>query len=206
LARDVNHTNLYESPRPEVYRPHEQAPSRSMMLVARGRTSTHGVAAAIRSAVYQVDREQPVFRLQSVEAVVTNRQSGERATTKVLGFLAMIALVLAAIGTYGVMAYTAAQRVREIGIRLALGATRADVFRLQMKGGLILAVLGLAIGLPAAYGVTPLLRAIGSALDARDAAAYTGVALALFAVALVASIIPAWRAMRVDPSTVLRNE
>jgi len=206
MARDVYHNNLYDPPRAEIYRPHEQAPSRQMMVVARGRNGTNGVAAALRSAVTQVDRDQPIFRLQSVEALISTRQSGELATTKVLGFLAAIALILAAIGTYGVMAYTAAQRVREIGIRLALGATQSDVFRMQLRAGLTLGTLGMVIGLPAAYAVTPVLRAIGSAIDPRDAAAYSGVAVALFVVALCASIVPAWRAMRVDPCTVLRND
>ena len=177
-----------------------------MTLIARGRAGAETAVGALRSAVGQVDREQPLFRMQSVEALLFNRSAGERATTEVLGLLAAVALALAAVGAYGVMAYTAAQRVREIGIRLALGATQQDVFRMVLGGGFLLAAIGVAIGLPAAYGVTPLLRAVDDTLDAGDGLAYTGVALVLFAVALGASAVPAWRVMRVDPASVLRNE
>jgi putative ABC transport system permease protein len=206
LARDVRHTSPINAPRPEVYRPHRQTATRNMMLVARGRGGAQTAAGALRSAVGQVDREQPLFRFQSVEALLFNRSAGQRATTEVLGLLAAVALALAAVGAYGVMAYTAAQRVREIGIRLALGATQQDVFRMVLGGGFLLAAIGVGIGLPAAYGVTPLLRAVDSGVDAADGLAYIVVALVLFAVALGASAVPAWRVMRVDPASVLRNE
>jgi ABC-type antimicrobial peptide transport system permease subunit len=134
------------------------------------------------------------------------RSSGARATTKVLGGLAFIALILAAIGTYSVMAYTAAQRIREIGIRVALGASSKSVFSMVLKAGLTLAAIGLAIGLPAAYGVTPLLRMTTEGLQPQEAAVYAGVAALLFMVTLAASVAPAFRAMRVDPACVLRSE
>lgn len=206
LARDVRHSSVDDPPRPEIYRPHAQTSARILMVVARGRGGAQSAAGAIRSAVWQVDREQPIFHLQSLDSWLYERLAGERATAKVLGFLGVIALILAAVGTYGVMAYTAAQRVREIGIRLALGASQTDVFRMVLGGGLTLAAIGLAIGLPAAYGVTPLLRAINSGMDARDSSTYAGAAAVLFAAALAACALPAWRAMRTDPARVLRNE
>jgi predicted lysophospholipase L1 biosynthesis ABC-type transport system permease subunit len=206
VAADVRHTALLDPPRPELYRPHAQNGAPIMMLVARGRTAGASAAGALRSAVAQVDRDQPLFRLQSLEALLLNRGAGERATTQVLGFLSVIALVLAAVGTYGVMAYTAAQRVREIGIRLALGASQRDVFSMVLRSGVTLGLLGLIIGVPGAYGVTPLLRAVGAGLDPADGLAYTSVAVLLFGVAVVACVIPAWRATRIDPATVLRNE
>jgi putative ABC transport system permease protein len=205
-VRDVRHTNITDSPRPEVYRPHAQVPRPIMMLVTRSRGSLQGSADAIRSAVRQVDTEQPVFRLQSMEAHLFNRGAGERATTQVLGGLAIVALILAAVGTYGVMAYTAATRMREIGIRLAIGATQKDVFGMVLRSGVGLALLGLLIGLPAAWAVTPVLRALSAGMDAQDTAAYSAVALLLFVVALGACAVPAWRAMRVDPARVLRDE
>jgi putative ABC transport system permease protein len=206
LARDVRHTNLTDPPRPEVYRPLAQTGPRSMILLARGRSGLQSVTGALRSAVWQVDRDQPLFRLQSVEAWLYTRNSGGRATANVLGMLAAVALILAALGTYGVMAYAAAQRMREIGIRLALGATREQVFRMMLGAGLTLAAVGVVVGLPAAYGVAPLLQAIDSGVDAGDGATYIGVAALLFTVALGASIVPAWRAMRVAPASVLRDE
>jgi putative ABC transport system permease protein len=205
LARDVrHHVSIEEPPRPEVYRPHAQAPRPIMMLVARG--PLQGSAEAIRSAIRQVDREQPVFSLQSMDAFLSSRAAGERATTQVLGGLAFIALILAAVGTYGVMAYTAATRIREIGIRLAIGATQRAVFGLVLRSGLMLALLGIGIGLPVAWSVTPVLRSLSWGLDSHDGAAYSGVALLLFAVALAACVLPAWKATRVDPIRVLRND
>ena len=157
-----------------------------MTLIARGRAGAETAVGALRSAVGQVDREQPLFRMQSVEALLFNRSAGQRATTEVLG-------LPAAAGAYGVMAYTAAQRVREIGIRLALGATQREVFRMALGGGF----------LPAAFGVTPLLRAVDPGVDAGDGLACTVVAVVF---ALGASAVPAWRVMRVDPASVLRNQ
>ncbi|WP_321471596.1 ABC transporter permease [uncultured Paludibaculum sp.] len=206
VARDVRHEGINEPPRPEVYRPHAQAADRIMTLVARSRKAGQGAPGSMRSAVWQVDRDQPLFRLQTMEELLLTRNSGERATTKVLFGLAFIALVLAAVGTYGVMAYAAARRVREIGIRLALGASNQSVFRMVLKGGARQAGLGLLIGVPAAYAVTPLLRAASGALDPQDPRVYLGVAALLLVVALAASLAPARRAMRVDPALVLRGE
>lgn len=206
LANDVRHTSPLDPPRPEVYRPHQQVAANIMMLVARSRSGSISAAPALRSAVSRVDREQPLFRLESLESYLQNRGAGERATTEVLGIMAILALILAGVGTYGVMAYTAAQRVREIGIRLALGATEPQVFKMVLRGGVKLAAIGIAIGIPAAYAVTPVLRAIGSGLDPKDTLAYSGVAALLLVIALVACLVPAWRAMRVNPASVLRSE
>jgi predicted permease len=206
LVNDVRHISVLDPPRPEVYRPHRQVAAGIMMLVARSRTESQSAPGALRSAVWQVDRDQPLFRLQSLKAYLLLRGAGERATTEVLGIMAFLALLLAGVGTYGVMAYTAAQRMREIGIRLALGASERDVFRMVIGGGVRLAAIGIAIGLPAAYSATPVLRAIGSGLGPTDGWAYSGVALLLFLIALLACVFPAWRAMRVNPASVLRAE
>ena len=206
VARDVHHTNVGEPPRPEVYRPHAQSAGPGMMLVARGRGGAGRAVTAIRAAVAEADREQPVFRLGSMEAFLYNRGAGERATAKVTGFLAVLALLLAAVGTYGVMAYTVAQRVREIGIRIALGATAGNVFRMVLRGGAVPAAIGMLLGFPAAYGAVGLLRALDPGINPRDSASYAGVAAILFAVALAACAMPAWRATRVNPITVLRDE
>ncbi|MBZ5585882.1 MAG: ABC transporter permease [Acidobacteriia bacterium] len=206
VARDVRHMNALAPPRPEVYRPYTQSPSRYMNLVARGHASAQTAGAALRAAVFEADRELPLLRMMPVEEQLYQRNAGGRATAQVLAGLAAIALILAAVGTYGVMAYTAARRVREIGIRLALGATPDRVFRIVLRGGLTLALAGIAIGLPAAYGTAPLLRAVDPGVDARDGASYLWMALLLMVVALTACAAPAWRAMRTDPARVLRNE
>lgn len=206
VARDVKHVSLSDPARPEVYRPHAQTAERNVVLIARSRGAGQSPAPAIRSAVRQVDRDQPIYRLQTVEEYMMARNAGARATTEVLGGLALIALMLAAIGTYSVMAYSTAQRLREIGIRLALGASAHSVLRMVVTGGLALAGAGLLIGLPAAYGVTPLLRMLTEGLEAQEAAVYGGVAALLFLVTVAASAAPAIRAMRVDPACVLRGE
>ena len=206
VARDVRHVSISDPPRPEVYRPHRQVSERIMMLVARSRTPGRSTAAAIRAAVGQVDREQPLFRLQSVEAFLLSRNPGARATTKVLGGLALIALLLAAIGTYSVMAYTATQRLREIGIRLALGASSESIFTMVLKGGLALVGIGMLIGIPAAYGITPLLQMTTEGLQANEPAVYAGVAFLLLIVGLAASMAPAVKAMHVDPASILRSD
>jgi putative ABC transport system permease protein len=206
LARDVHHTNIADPPRPEVYLPHAQDPARSMVVVARGRGGSSGAAAAVRAAVAQAGRDQPVYRLQSFDALLEMRGAGPRATAQVLAVLAAIALILAAVGTYGVVAYTAAQRIREIGIRVALGAAPGQVFSLVLRGGLALGAIGLVIGVPAAYGVAPLLQTIDSGVQPGDQLTYGGVALLLLLVTLAASVVPAWRATRLDPVAVLREE
>lgn len=206
IARDVRHVSLTDPPRAELYVPHAQAPELRMTLLARARSAAQPVAGALRAAVREADRDQPVYRMQTLDEFFLTRTSGALATTKVLGGLAVIALILAAIGTYSVMAYTAAQRLREIGIRLALGASARSVFSMVLQGGLTLAALGLAIGLPAAYGVTPLLSMAADGLEPLETAVYAGVAGLLFLVAVAASAAPALRAMRVDPATVLRAE
>jgi putative ABC transport system permease protein len=177
-----------------------------MTIIARSRPAGRRTAAAIRSAIRQVDREQPVFRLQSVEAFVLSRNPGARATTQVLSGLAVIAVLLAAIGTYSVMAYTGNQQLREIGIRLALGESAASIFSMVVKGGLALAGIGLLAGLPAAWGITPLLRMTTDGLQANEVTVYAGVAVLLFVVAIGASAVPALKAMRVDPARILRSE
>lgn len=206
IARDVRHVSLDDPPRPEVYRVYTQAPERSVMLLARSRRDGQNTANVLRSSIWQVDRDQPIFRLVTLDAYFLTRNEGQRATTKVLSGLAFIALALAAIGIYGVVAYGAAQRIREIGIRLALGASAESIFRAVLKGALALAGVGLAIGLPAAYGVTPLLRTVSEGLQPHETTVYAGVAVLLFLITVAASLAPAIRAMRVDPARVLRDE
>ena len=120
--------------------------------------------------------------------------------------LAGLALVLAGIGIYGIMAYATAQRTREFGIRIALGAQRSDIFSLVVRSGFTLMLLGLAIGLPAAYAVTPLLGSLITGVQPHDAATFAAVSVVLFAVALLASGAPARRAMQLDPAVTLRAD
>ena len=140
-----------------------------------------------------------------MDDVIDRRMAGPRATTEVMGFLAFLALALAAVGIYGVIGYMTSQRAREIGIRLALGAGRGSVFGMVLRGGVVLAGIGLAFGVAAAAGLAPLLHAI-IAVKPHDATTYAATASILMAVALAATLAPAVRAMRLDPIQVLRDE
>lgn len=181
VARDVRHLSALEPARPEVFVPHAQAPGRAMTLVTRG---GGGLAQVLRQAVWQVDREQPLYEVETVEALIERGTAGPRATAKVLGFLAIVALLLAATGIYGVIGYLAAQRSREIGVRLALGARRADIFGMVLRGGLARAGVGLLVGLPAAVAVTPLLKSILFGLEPHDGATFAAVGALLLVVAV----------------------
>jgi putative ABC transport system permease protein len=130
----------------------------------------------------------------------------ERVTAMLSGFFAALALLLASIGLYGLMSYTVTRRTREIGIRVALGAQRNDVLRMFLRQGLLLACAGIAVGLPASLALTRLLRGLLFEVAPHDPATLFGVTLLLLVVALAASVIPARRAMRVDPMVALRYE
>jgi putative ABC transport system permease protein len=203
VARDVRHLSALEPARPEVYVPHAQAPGRAMTLVAR---AGGGLPRILRQAVWRVDREQPLYEVESVESLLERATAGPRATAQVLGFLAIVALLLAATGIYGVIGYLTTQRSREIGVRLALGACRADVFRMVLHGGLARAAAGLLVGLPAAVAITPLLKSLLFGLEPHDPGTFAAVGALLLAVAVVASLGPALRAMRVDPVRILRED
>jgi putative ABC transport system permease protein len=159
---------------------------------------------AVRREVTAADSQQAVFEFRSMEQVLQKSMDIRRFILLLLSFFAGTALLLAAIGIYGVMAYDVEQRTHEIGIRLAVGADTADVVRLVVRQGMTLAGTGVGIGLVAAFGVTRVLKALLYGVKATDPITFAGVALTLAAVALCATYIPARRATRVDPITALR--
>jgi len=176
-----------------------------MKRMTRRRTLV-GVGAAVTAAIRGVDPEQPVFGVMSMEQVIA-RASGERRISMVLLLVfAGMALLLSAIGIYGVMAYTTTQRRHEIGIRLALGAGGSDVLRLVVGQGMRLVLVGLAAGLFGAWMLSRVLSSQLFGITAQDPLTYVTVALLLGAVALGATWLPAQRATRVDPMISLRTE
>jgi putative ABC transport system permease protein len=177
-----------------------------MYLVVRTGGDPTSVSGAVRGAVLGIDRDLPVFRVRTMEQYVADSMAQRRFAMFVFGIFAVIALVLAAVGLYGVMAYSVTQRTHEIGVRMALGARSRDVVSLVVRQGMTLAGIGLVAGLGAAYGLTRLMETLLFGVNARDLSVFGLIAVVLTAVAAVACFLPARRATRVDPLVALRYE
>jgi predicted permease len=205
----VSDTRLYGLANParlEVYLPFRQNPRNSMALVVKSGADPASLTSAVREAVQSIDKDQPVFAISTMEELLRNSVATRRMTLVLLGLFSGLALVLGAIGIYGVISYSVAQRTHEIGIRMALGAPRGDVFRLVVGEGLKLAGVGIAIGIVAAFGLARLMSSLLFGISATDFETFAGVAVLLALVALLACYVPARRAMRVDPTVALRYE
>jgi ABC-type antimicrobial peptide transport system permease subunit len=177
-----------------------------MSMVVRTAEDPDGLGTAVTSAVRAVDPEQPVFGVMSMERLIENASAERRVSMLLLLLFAAIALLLSALGIYGVMAYTTTQRRHEIGIRLALGASGAEVLRLVVGQGMRLVLIGLAAGLLGAWVLSRALASQLFGITAQDPVTYVTVALLLGGVALAATWLPARRATRVDPMISLRAD
>ncbi|MET0646277.1 MAG: ABC transporter permease [Pyrinomonadaceae bacterium] len=206
VVGDVRHSALTQEPKPEMYLPYQQEPLRSMFLVVRTAGEPTSLTPAARGAILAVDREQPVSNVRSMEAVISDANFGRRTTSTLLVVFAALALVLAAVGIYGVLSYTVAQRRKEIGIRMALGAQAGDMLRMILWEGLVVVSIGIVIGLALSLVAGRLLANLLYGVSATDPLTLVGVSGFLLLVALVACIIPARRATRLDPADILRYE
>jgi putative ABC transport system permease protein len=175
-----------------------------MSIALRTASDPLGQAAAVRRAVWSIDRELPVEKVRTMEEIVERSLAGRRSYSVLLALFAGVALLLAVVGVYGVMAYSVNRRVQEIGVRLALGAQRAAVLRMVAGEGLRLAGLGIALGLLLAFGASRFLRSLLFGMSSTDALTYVAVALLLLALALLSAYLPARRATRIDPLVALR--
>jgi putative ABC transport system permease protein len=208
VAGDVRQAGVDSPPAPELYVPLTQNPSRalSMALVIRTSNDPAGLASVVRTELRSVDPEQPVSGIRTMDEVLTEYLAGRQFTMFLLVCFAVVAMLLAALGIYGVMAWTVRQRTREIGIRLALGASIANVFRVVMAQGMRLAGAGLSIGILGALALTRVLSSLLYGVSATDLFTFAAVSLVLAGVASLAIYLPARRATKVDPMVALRYE
>jgi putative ABC transport system permease protein len=206
VVGNVKHQTLQAEAKPEVYFPYQQSPRNFMAVVVRTSSDPVSMIPAIRSQVFSIDKEQPVFDIMTMDQRIAKSVASSRFVMLLLGTFSILALVLAAVGIYGTMAYLVTQRTQEIGIRMALGAQKLDVLKLVVGKGMILAVIGTVIGLAAALALTRVMQSLLFEVTPTDSPTFVVVSLVLLIVAFIACYIPARRATRVDPLLALRYE
>jgi putative ABC transport system permease protein len=209
IVGDVRDLGLHKQAEMEVYQPYPQSTLPYMTLVVRttGAASKPGaLVATMRDAIHQLDPSLPLFEGQSMDSVLASSLAQRRFNMLLLGLLAGIALALAGVGIYGVIAYGVLRRRREIGVRMALGAQRRDVLTMVLGQSLTLTAIGIGVGGVAALSLTRFLSSLLYSIRPGDPVTFAGVAIVLASVALLASYLPARRAMRVDPTVALRQE
>jgi predicted lysophospholipase L1 biosynthesis ABC-type transport system permease subunit len=212
VVADVRHNGITEPIKEKFYIPHTQwhrsigNPIRSMSLVVKTSIEPTGLASTIRQEIRALDPSLPVANVRTMDQVVSATMSSSRFTGLLLSTFAAIALALSAIGIYGVLSYLVSRRTREIGIRLAIGAGRAEVLRLVLGSGMTLAFTGLVLGLVVAAVATNSMQALLYNVTPIDPGTFAAVAVLLSLVAVLASVVPAWRATRVNPVVALKTE
>jgi len=206
VARDGKYCSLGEPPHPYVYQPVMQSYDPKMTLVVRTTVEPQALAPAVREQIRVLDAKLPVADVKTLRDQLDLSLFPSRVAAWTLGGFGVLALLLAAVGIYGVVSYSVAQRTREIGVRMALGGKEKDVLRLVLGQGLFVIAVGLAVGLSLAFAVTRLLAGFLYGVEATDLLTFGGVTLLLAIVALGASYIPARRATKVDPLVALRYE
>jgi putative ABC transport system permease protein len=206
LVGHVKHSDLEGESRAQYYLPHQQRAQSGMALVVRTSTDPNSLAGSVRGVIKALDTDLPVFRVRTMDQFVADSMTQRRFALLLIGIFAGLALLLAAIGLYGVMAYSVTQRTHELGLRMALGAQAADVLKLVVKQGMLLAMIGLGIGVVFALLLGRAMKTMLFNVSTADPMIYLAIAATLAAVALIACFIPARRATKVDPMVALRYE
>jgi putative ABC transport system permease protein len=206
VVADVKFGGLSAVNTEEMYFPMAQVPWPTMTLVVRSSANTQSLVAAVRAKIAESDQDLPVTGILSFDEVVSTSVAQPRIIMQFVGVFAGFALMLAAIGIYGVMAYSVTTRKQEMGIRVALGARPADILRLVVGQGMRMTFIGVALGVVVSLALTRLLASLLFGVRATDPLVFAGAALVLIAAAFLACYLPAQRATRVDPIVVLRYE
>jgi predicted permease len=206
VVGDVKYSGLNAPPEPAFYLADRQQPFDRRFVIVRTAADPRSALTSIRAAVSALDRDVPVARLYTLDQLMNESVAAPRFRTALVTLFAILGLVLAAIGIYGVMAYTVSQRARELGLRVALGATTRDVMRLVLVEAFALAAAGVGLGVAGAVATTRLMAALLFGVTPTDPATFASIAALLMAVALAGSYVPARRATRVDPMATLRSE
>jgi putative ABC transport system permease protein len=206
VVGDVKETALAEEANPAIYWPHPREPYQFMNFVLRAAIDPATLSAAAVKEIHALDPDQPVADIRTLDQVVAKSIARPRFNTLLLAIFAGVALVLASVGIYGVMNYSATQRTHEVGIRMALGATRADIMRLVVGNGMMLTLTGIVVGLLASWALTRVMATLLFGVTATDLPTFIGVSAVLAAVAFIANYIPARKATRVNPLIALRYE
>jgi putative ABC transport system permease protein len=206
VVGDVHQLGLDAAPEPTIYWPHPELVMSGMTILVRTSNDPLALLSTIRNQLQQLDRELPMSAVATMDQLLADSLSRARFTMLLLGIFALVALVLAAVGVYGLIAYSVTQRTQELGIRMAIGAQRRDVLRLVLEQGTRLTLLGVAVGVLAALALSRLLGGLLFGVSATDPLTFAGVAGLLAVVALLACFVPARRATRVDPMVALRYE
>jgi putative ABC transport system permease protein len=206
VVGDLHLISLRLAPKPQIYIPHQQFGIGSVSIFVRTQNDPRALVTALHSAVNEIDKDVPLYRDRALSDYFSQSMAQPRLNALLVGLFALLALLLAAAGIFGVMSYSVTQRTQEIGIRLALGAQRSDVLRLVVGRGMRLVMIGVVAGFAGVLASTRLLQSLLFGIGATDLPTMLGVALLLGAVALLACWLPAMRASRVDPVTALRAE
>jgi len=206
IARNVKSAGLNAESEPTYYLPAAQAPLQDMAILIRTQSDPTALVTAVRQTVWAIDPNQPITDVKTLERIVSDSIAQPRLNMFLMGLFGALAMILAAVGIYGLLSYVVTQRTQEMGIRMALGARAADVLKLVLKQGMTLAVIGEAIGLLGAFALTRLIRGLLFGVTPTDMTTFIVVVVVLNAVALLACFVPARRATKVDPLAALRYE
>ena len=206
VARDAKHFGPADQPTPQAYIPYMQMPQIFTSVVVRANRDAIALGPLVREAIWRVDRDQPVWKIRTMDSLVANTLGSKRVLLALVGVFASVALLLAGVGIFGVMSFAVTQRTHEVGVRMALGASGSEVLRLIVGQGLRLTIIALLLGLASAAGAMRLMASQLFGVTPSDPVTFATVPIVLSAVAALACYLPARRASRLDPLTALRRE